>query len=84
MLGSTSGGKSGAANTPEKEDATALKGARPKEDTDRGTMCPNPNNDESTSRETFLQQSPSNLHTRECFALLFPVEVIPTIEDGVR
>ena len=25
----------------------------------------------------------SNLHTRECFALLFGVEVIPNIEDGV-
>ena len=34
MFGSTSGGKSGAASTPEKDDATALKGARPKEDAD--------------------------------------------------
>ena len=38
----------------------------------------------STLRETSPQQSPSNLHTRECFALLFGVEVTPTIEDGVR
>ena len=35
------------------------------------------------SREMYPQQSPSNLCTRECFALLFGVEVIPTIEDGV-
>ena len=37
----------------------------------------------STLRETFPPRSPSNLHTRECFALLFGVEVTPTIEDGV-
>ena len=29
------------------------------------------------------QQSPSNLHTREHFTLLFGVEVTPTVEDGV-
>ena len=29
------------------------------------------------------KRSPSNLRTRECFALLFGVEVTPTIEDGV-
>ena len=29
------------------------------------------------------QRSPSNLRTRECFALLFGVEVAPTVEDGV-
>ena len=34
MFGSTSGGKSGAASALEKDDATALKGARPKEDAD--------------------------------------------------
>ena len=39
--------------------------------------------DESTSREMSPQRSPSNLCTRECFALLFGVEVAPTVEDGV-
>ena len=34
MFGGTSGGKSGVASTPEKDDAAALKGARPKEDAD--------------------------------------------------
>ena len=29
------------------------------------------------------QRSPSNLHTREHFALLFGIEVAPTIEDGI-
>ena len=76
-------GKTGVAGCPEKDDATALKGAKSKEDADRGAACPDPHNDESMSRETSPQQSPSNLHTREHFALLFGVEVIPTIEDGV-
>ena len=35
------------------------------------------------SREMSPQRSLSNLHTREHFALLFGVEVTPTIEDGV-
>ena len=34
MFGSTSGGKSGVASTPEKEDTAVLKGARSKEDAD--------------------------------------------------
>ena len=51
MFGSTSRGKSGAASAPEKDDATASKGARPKEDTDQGAVSLNPHNDESTLRE---------------------------------
>ena len=51
MFGSTSRGKSGAASTPEKEDAVALKGVKSKEDADRGATCPNPHKDESMSRE---------------------------------
>ena len=84
MFGSTSGGKSGTASAPEKEDAAALKGVKSKEDTDRGATCSNPRHDESMSRETSPQRSPSNLLTRECFALLFGVEVTPTVEDRVR
>ena len=83
MFGSTSRGKSGTASAPEKEDVTALKGAKSKEDADHGAACSNPRNDESMSRETSPQRSPSNLHTGEHFALLFGVEVTPTIEDGV-
>ena len=83
MFGSTSGGKSGMASAPEKEDAVASKGAKSKEDADRGAVCSNSHHNESTSREMSPQRSPSNLHTRECFALLFGVEVTPTIEDGV-
>ena len=84
MFGSTSRGKSGVASALEKEDAAALKGAKSKEDADHGATCSDPRHNESTSRETSPQRSPSNLHTRECFALLFGVEVGPTIEDGVR
>ena len=83
MFGSTSGGKSGVTSAPEKEGAAASKGAKSKEDADRGAACSDPCHDESTLRETSLQRSPSNLHTREHFALLFGVEVAPTIEDGV-
>ena len=72
------------ASVLEKEDAAASKGAKSKEDADRGATCSNPHHDKSTLRETSPQRSPSNLHTRECFALLFGVEVTPTIEDGVR
>ena len=84
MFGSTSRGKSGMASAPEKEDAAALKGAKSIEDADCGAACSDPCHDKSTSRETSPQRSPSNLHTRECFALLFGVEVTPTIEDGVE
>ena len=83
VFGSTSGEKSGMASAPEKEDAAALKGAKSKEDTDRGATCSVPHHDESTSREMSPQRSLSNLHTRERFAFLFGVEVTPTIEDGV-
>ena len=83
MFGSTTGGKSGMDSAPEKDDEAASKGAKAKEDADCGATCSDHCHDESTSRETSPQQSPSNLHTREPFALLFGIEVAPTIEDGV-
>ena len=83
MFGSTSGGKSGMASALEKEDAAASKGAKSKEDTDHGAACSDPHHNESTLRKTSSQRSPSKLHTRERFALLFGVEVTPTKEDGV-
>ena len=79
MFGSTSRGKSGAASALEKEEAAALKGAKSKEDADHGAACSNPCHDESTLRETSPQRSPSNICTRECFALLFGIEVAPTM-----
>ena len=84
MFGSTSGGKSGTTSAPEKEDIAASKGTKSKEDTDHGAACSDPHHNKSMTRETSPHRSPSNLCTRECFALLFGVEVTPTIEDGVR
>ena len=51
MFGSTTGGKSGVANAPEKDDEAASKGAKAKEDADRGATCSDHCHDESTSRE---------------------------------
>ena len=82
MFGSTTRGKSGTASAPRKDDEATSKGAKAKEDADRGVACSN-HCHESMSRETSPQWSPSNLCTRECFTLLFGVEVAPTIEDGV-
>ena len=84
MFGSTTEGKSGMASALEKDDEATSKGAKAKEDTDHGAACSDHRHDESTSREMSPQQSPSNLHTRECFPLLFGIEVAPTIEDGIR
>ena len=83
MFGSTTGGKSGMASAPEKDDEATSKGAKAKEDADCGATCSDHCHDESTSREMSPQQSPSNLRTRECFALLFGIEVTPTVEDGI-
>ena len=83
MFGSTTGGKSGMASAPEKDDEAASKGAKAKEDADRAATCSDHRHDESMSREASPQQSLSNLCTRECFALLFGIEVAPTIEDGI-
>ena len=71
------------ASAPEKDDEAASKGAKAKEDADRGAACSDHRHNKSTSRETSPQWSPSNLCTRQCFALLFGIEVTPTIEDGI-
>ena len=84
MFGSTTRGNSGTSSAPEKDDEAALKGAKAKEDADRGAICSDHHHNESMSRETSPQQSRSNLRTREHFALLFGIEVTPTVEDGTR
>ena len=58
MFGSTSRGKSGMASAPEKEDAVASKGAKSKEDADRGAACSDTCHDESMSRETSPPMKP--------------------------
>ena len=68
MFGSTSGGKSDMASAPEKEDATASKGAKSlKRMQIVKPHAPHPHNNESTLREMSPQRSPSNLRTREHF-----------------
>ena len=84
MFGSTTRGKSGAASALEKDDEAASKGAKAKENAVRGAACSDHRHDNSMSRETSPQRSPSNLRTRERFTLLFGIEVAPTVEDGVR
>ena len=71
------------ASAPEKDDEATSKGAKAKEDADCGAACSDHRHNKSTSREMSPQRSTSNLHTRECFALLFGIEVAPTVEDGV-
>ena len=83
MFGSTTGGKSGTASAPEKDDEATSKGAKAKEDADCAAAYSDHCHDESTSRETSPQRSPSTLHTREHFALLFGIEVALTIEDSI-
>ena len=83
MFWSTTIRKSGAGSAPEKDDEATSKGAKAKEDADHGAACSNHHHNKSTSRETCPQRSPSNLRTRERFALLFGIEVAPTIEDGI-
>ena len=51
MFGSTTRGKSGMASALEKDDEAASKGAKAKEDTDRGATCSDHCHDKSTSRE---------------------------------
>ena len=84
MFGSTTGGKSGMASAPEKDNKATSKEAKAQEDADHGATCSDHCHNKSTSRKTSPQQSLSNLHTRECFALLFGIEVTPTVEDGIR
>ena len=55
MFGSTTGGKSGVVSALEKDDEAASKGAKAKEDADRGAACSNHCHDKSTSRETSPQ-----------------------------
>ena len=55
MFGSTIRGKSGMASAPKKDDEATSKGAKAKEDADRGAACSDHRHDESTSRETSPQ-----------------------------
>ena len=61
-----------------------LKGARPKEGTDQGATSPDPHND-TTSRESSHYQSLLDLQNiRDCFTLLFGVQVMPLLANGAE
>ena len=55
MFRSTTGGKSGMASAPEKDDEATSKGAKAKEDADCGATCSDHRHHESTLRETSPQ-----------------------------
>ena len=62
----------------------ASKGARSKEGTDQGAMNPDSQND-ATLRESSPHQSlPGLQNTRDCFALLFGVQVTPLLGNGTE
>ena len=84
MFGSTSGGKAGMSGASKQTGEGALKGARPKEGADQGAMSPDPHND-TTSRELSPHWSlPGLQNTRDRFALLFGVQVMPLLGNSTE
>ena len=81
---STSGGKAGTSGASDQTGEGALKGARSKEGADQGAMSSDPQND-ATSRESFPHRSlPGLQNTRDHFALLFGVQVMPLLGNGTE
>ena len=84
MFGSTLGGKAGTSGTSDQTGEGASKGARPKEGTDQGAVSSDPQND-AMLRESSPHQSPPGLqNTRDCFTLLFGVQVMPLLGNGTE
>ena len=84
MFGSMSGGKAGTSGTSDQTSEGTSKGARSKESADQGAMSSDPQND-ATSRELSPHQNPPGLqNTRDCFALLFGVQVTPLLGNGTE
>ena len=84
MFGSMSGGKAGMSGASNQTSEGALKGARSKEGADQGAMSSDPQND-ATLRESSPHRNPPGLqNTRDCFALLFGVQVTPLLGNGTE
>ena len=84
MFGSMSGGKAGTSGTSNQTSEGTLKGARPKEGTDQGAVSPDPHND-TTLRESSPHRSlPGLQNTRDHFALLFGIQVMPLLGNGTE
>ena len=71
-------------STSDQTSKGASKGARSKEGADEGAMSSDPQND-ATSRESSPHQNlPGLQNTRDCFTLLFIVQVTPLLGNGTE
>ena len=78
------GSKAGTSGTSDQTGEGALKGARSKEGADQGALSSDPQND-AMSRESSPHQNPPGLqNTRDHFALLFGVPVMPLLGNGTE
>ena len=84
MFGSTSGGKAGMSGTPDQTGKGALKWARSKEGADQGAMSSDPQNDATLKESSPHWNSPGLQNTRDCFTLLFGVQVMPLLGNGTE
>ena len=83
-FGSMSGGKAGTSGASDQTGEGVSKGAKPKEGADQGAVSSDPQND-ATSRESSPHRNPPGLqNTRDCFALLFGVQVMPLLGNGTE
>ena len=84
MFGSMSGGKAGTFCASDQTGEGASKGARSKEGADQGAVNSDPQND-IMSRESSPHRSlPGLQNTRDHFALLFGVQVMPLLGNGTE
>ena len=84
MFGSTSGGKAGMSGTSDQTSEGTLKGARSKEGADQGAMSSDPQNDAMSRKSSPHRNPPGLQNTRDCFALLFGVQVMPLLGNGTK
>ena len=84
MFGSTSGGKAGMSGASDQTSEGTLKGARSKEGADQGAMSSDPQNDATLRELSPHQNLPGLQNTRDCFALLFGVQVMPLLGNGTE
>ena len=84
MFGSMSGGKADMSSASNQTGEGASKGARPKEGTDQGASSPDPHNDVMLRESSPHQSLPGLQNTRDHFALLFGVQVMPLLGNGTE
>ena len=84
MFGSTLGGKAGMSSASDQTSEGGSKGARSKEGADQGAMSSDPQNDATSRESSPHQNSPGLQNTRDHFALLFGVQVMPLLGNGTE